>query len=204
MVNLDNKKSYTIYCHFSFKRPKGKDYGIFAVAFYSDFPGKKLITYKVSKLDLWQNHQFITAVQSYENALQVIYENQGMMRAAGINQVMLVTDNSTLAGWIINPKKNKAYTPFMERAVKQYRAGAAKEIVLGIGLCEPRDAEKSYKYCKEELVSNDYRRKSNLAKDSDNNVIGYKIDLGDSYKSVLDVIKEDKAIPEINGIKTII
>lgn len=198
MDTIDNTKkpNITIYCHFSFKRPKGKNYGLFAVAFYSDFPGKKCITHLTRKIDLWENQQFITAIQSYEHALMTIHEYQGQMRKANINQVMLVTDNSTLAGWIANPKKNKQYAPYMERAVKPYRVGSYKEIVLGVGLCEPRESEKSYKYCKEDLVINDYRPVQ------ESKPTGYKIELGE-YKSVLDIISEDKSIPRIDGIREI-
>ena len=194
---MDSRKSgITIYCHFSFKRPKGENYGLFAVAFYSDFAGKKLVTSITRKYDLWENQQFVTAIQSYEHALMTIHENQGLMRKAGINQVMLVTDNSTLAGWITNPKKNKQYADYMERAVKPYRVGSYKEIVLGIGLCEPRKAEKSYKYCKEDRVANDYRP----TKSADTKTSGYKIEIGE-YKSALDIISDDKSIPHIEGIK---
>ena len=188
----------TIFCHFSFKRPKGTNYGLFAVSFYNDFEGKSLIMHKTRKYDLWQNHQFVTAIQSYEHALLTIFELQGIMRENNINQVMLVTDNSTLAGWIENPKKNKQYSGFMEKAVKPYRVGSYKEIVIGVGLCEPRKAEKSYKYCKEELVENKYipveERKETVG--------GYKIGIGE-YKSILDIVAEDKAVPEIVGIKTV-
>ena len=150
---LNNNK--TVYCHFSFKRPKGKDYGLFAVAFYWDFDGKKLAAQATRKYPLWKDHQFVTAIQAYEHALYSIYTWQGVMRSKGITNVMLVTDNSTLAGWIENPKKNKAYTNYMNKAVEKYRAGAPKEILISIGLCEVRDYEKSYKFCKEDKVVND-------------------------------------------------
>lgn len=198
-ANIEVKqKGKTVYCHFSFKRPKGECYGLFSVAFYSDFEGKKLILHKTRKYDLWQNHQFVTAIQSYEHALQTIYELQGQMKSASVNQVMLVTDNSTLAGWIENPKKNKNYSAFMDQAVRPYRAGSFKEIVIGVGLCEPRQSEKSYKYCKEENVCNNYIPASMKKESSD----GYKLSIED-YKSALDILAEDKATPEIIGIKPI-
>lgn len=185
----------TIYCHFSFKRPKGKGYGLFAVAFYSDYDGKKLIVSKTRKYDLWEDHQFIAGIQSYEHALQSIYEYQGQMMSAGIRQVMLVTDNSILAGWIENHKKNMGYYQYMERAVSNYRVGGAKEIVIGVGLCEPRKAEKSYKYCTEEKVCNEYKVRG--VSNGDN-----KIQVKE-YKSALDIIKEDISEPEIEGIEEV-
>ena len=148
-VNILSNSGKTVYCHFSFKRPKGKNYGLFAVAFYLDFDGKILTAQATRRYPLWENHQFITAIQAYEHALYSIYNWQGIMRNKGITRVMLVTDNSTLAGWIENPKKNKQYTTYMNRAVEQYKAGAPKEITMDVGLCEVRDYEKSYKFCKE-------------------------------------------------------
>lgn len=184
----------TLYCHFSFKRKRGTTYGLFAVAFYFDFEGKRLLAHRTHKYDLWEDHQFVTAIQSYEFALRTIHEFQGQMKKAGIKQVMLVTDNSILAGWIENPKKNKGYEEYMYRAVKSYKAGAAKEIVLGIGLCKPRKSEKSYKYCREELVENEYINKADIGKAAIN-----KISIGE-YKTALDIINEDIAAPEIKDI----
>ena len=153
--SIINNNSKEVYCHFSFKRPKGKNYGLFAVAFYLDFEGKVLTAQATRRFPLWKDHQFVTAIQAYEHALYSIYVWQGIMRSKGISHVWLLTDNSTLAGWIGNPKKNKAYTEYMNRAVEQYRVGAPKEITLSIGLCEVRDYEKSYKFCREDKVIND-------------------------------------------------
>lgn len=193
-----SNRGITIYCHFSFKRPKGHNYGLFAVAFYRDFNGKSLLTHKTRKFELWENHQFITAIQAYEHALMTIHELQGQMLSAGIRQVMLVTDNSTLAGWIEYPNKNKKYAPYMRKAVKNYSVGGPKEIVLGIGLCEPRKAEKSYKYCAEDKVCNTYVKKSDRVEPAS----GYKLVIED-YKSALDIVGEDLSIPKDNGIDNV-
>lgn len=195
---VDDKKSkgITIYCHFSFKRPKGREYGLFAVAFYVDYVGKRLILQETKKFKLWENQQFVTAIQSYHNALETIQEYQGMMMAAGINRVMLVTHNSILAGWIENHDKNIEYTDYMERAVELFRVGGAKELRIGVGLCDVRDSEKSYKFCREDKVINKY------CDDRDTKDIENRIKLKE-YKSVLDIIDEDKAIPDIVGITEI-
>lgn len=189
-------KGLTVYCHFSFKRKRDEGTGLFAVAFYSDFEGKNLVAQKTRKFDLWQDHQFITAIQAYEHALRTIFEWQGIMKDKGINQVLLVTDNSTLAGWIENPKKNKAYVDYMRRATELYRSGAPKEIVIGVGLCEVRKYEKSYKFCKDEKVVNNYipaRRKTNNTTN--------KIALNDGYKSAIDILNESQNSVEIVGMK---
>lgn len=192
------RNNITIYCHFSFKRPKGKDYGLFATAFYWDFEGKKLITSFTRKFPLWKDHQFITAIQAYEHALFCIHNCQGAMRKNGINNVMLVTDNSTLAGWIENPKKNKQYTEYMNRAVEMYRAGAPKEINLSIGLCEVRDYEKSYKFCKEDKVINN--TEPVITKTTEGKHV---IDLDSSnitYQTITQAIKTSPMSVEISGM----
>lgn len=191
------KREITLYCHFSFKRPKGSGYGLFAVAIYQDFEGKKLIAQKTRKLHLWQDHQFITAIQAYEHALYTIHEWQGMMKDVGVKQVMLVTDNSTLAGWIENPKKNKEYTGYMQRAVQNYKVGGPKEILLGIGLCEPRKAEKSYKFCTEDRVVNKYTTKKDTNKQTN-----YKLQIG-NYVSAIDLVSNSISKPEMESIKEI-
>ena len=117
---------------------------------------------------------------------------------------MIVTQNSTLAGWIEDHKKNKAYTEYMDRAVRMYRMGAPKEIVVGVGLCEPREYEKSYKYCREELV-----KEPEYTEEKDKGLEGTPtrqvVDLGTvgEYKSALDIVAEDISIPETVGIKEI-
>ena len=187
------RQERVVYCHFSFKRPSDVEYGLFAVAFYNDFEGKKLIGHLTKRQPLWENQQFVTAIQSYAFALQCIFEAQGKMKELGITQVLLVTDNSTLEGWIINPKKNKAYTEHMNRAVNPFRVGSPKEIVLGIGLCEARKAEKSYKYCREDLAINTIDTPSNSGVN--------KIDIGTAYKNALDILSEDPATPTVSGME---
>lgn len=192
----------TIYCHFSFKRPnKGIDgYGLFAVAFYRDFEGKSLMYRITRRIKLWENHQFVTAIQSYEHALRVISDCQGAMRQNNITQVLLVTDNSTLAGWIENPKKNKSYTDYMNRAVANYRVGSPKEIVVSIGLCEVRDYEKSYKYCSERYVE-ESPITSNKTNESGKRVIA--IGGASKYKTISEMLAENDSMPIVEGMTEI-
>ena len=145
----------TVFCHFSFRRPKGKDYGLFAVAFFFTYDGKKPTAKITKRLPLWEDQQFVTAIQSYNFALSYIYHWQSIMKMRGIDTVMLVTDNSTLAGWIEDPKKNKKYTRWMEKAVDEYKNGGIKEIQMSVGLAKVRNYEKSYKFCREDCVVDD-------------------------------------------------
>ena len=194
----------TVYCHFSFKRPKGKDYGLFAVAFYWDYDGKQKIkgAQATRKYKLWQDHQWITSIQSYEHALYSIYLWQGVMIKNHIKNVMLVTDNSILAGWILNPKKNKEYTEYMNKAVEKYRAGGINEITIGIGLCEVRDYEKAYKYCKEEKVINEdeYQNKMQV---NDSGIDVRNTNSSKQFLNIYDLDKDNLNIPVINGISDI-
>jgi hypothetical protein len=145
------------FLHFSFRRPKDERYGIFASAVFRDREGSSRAVFKqVQKCWLWEDQQFVSAIQSYERALGFIYEFQGQLYDVGVKTVMLVTDNTTLAKWIQEPKKNKTYAGHMQRANEMYKVGGKKEIILGVGLCVPLAYEKAYKFCKEELVTVDH------------------------------------------------
>ncbi len=183
------EKNRVVYCHFSFRRPRNKSYGIFAVAIYADKEGKKQVCRSVTALRLWEDHQHITAVQAYENALDCIWRWQASLLKYDVGHVMLVTDNGILAGWIEDPKKNKQYEPYMRKANMTYKIGAKKEIVLKIGLCEVLDYEKSHKYCKPENVKEEIRA---LEKKADSSAVN-RLDLGD-FKLASEIIKE--SIPE--------
>lgn len=148
------KKKIPVYCHFSFRRPEHRNYGIFSVAFFSDVEGKKLMAVRTRAYALWKDQQYVTAIQAYEHALYCIWEFQAEMSKHGITNVYLITDNSALAGWIEDPSKNKTYTYYMNQATKKFQPGAQKEIVLNVGLCDARKAEKSHKFCKEENIQN--------------------------------------------------
>ena len=178
--------SRVVYCHFSFRRPKDKPYGIFAAAIYADSEGTQLVAERTVALSLWQNHQHITAIQAYNNALESIWHWQAKLKKYNVGTVMLVTDNSTLAGWILNPDKNKKYTEWMKKAITPYRAGAKKEISIGVGLCEPRKSEKSHKFCREELICN--KRPTEIK----SNYSQSRLDLGTGFKTALDILEEDK------------
>ena len=193
----------TVYCHFSFKRPnKGADgYGLFAVAFYRDAEGKKVICHSTKQMNLWENHQFITAIQSYENVLRVISDMQGDMIKNGIRRVILVTDNSTLAGWIMNPKKNKAYTAYMNRALEKYRVGSPRELLVDVELDEVRDYEKSYKYCKEQYVTK-AEDSSVIKKEDGRSVINIDIVRG-GYKTISQMLAEGNTGPTIIGLREV-
>lgn len=152
-MGTNNNAIKVVYCHFSFRRPRGKNYGIFACALYKDSPGKILVAKKVKAYELWQDHQHVTAIQSYWYALDCLWEWQSRLLEKDVTHVILVTDNSNLAGWIENPKRNKKYTPWMEKAYTPFGPGK-KELRTNQVLANPRDSEKSHKFCKEELVEN--------------------------------------------------
>ena len=166
-------KNRTVYCNFSFRRPKGKDYGLFAVAFYNKQSDRKPTAKITKRIKLWQGSQYLTAVQSYGFALEMIYEWQGIMKSKGISNVVLVTDNSVIAGWIENHNKNKNYTKYMDSVVSDYRVGGSKEIILNVGIADVCKYEKSYKYCKEEFVVEDSKEGIGDSGLIDINDIGY-------------------------------
>lgn len=178
-----------VYCHFSFKRPKDRP-GIayFAVVFFEEAKAKNKIARRTVERELWLDQQFVTAIQSYEYALEFIHEWQGVMLSKGIKVVRLVTDNSVLAGWIKDPKKNKEYTEYMNRAVRNYRKGGAKELAIDIELCKVANINRAYYYCTERHVENGYR----ISDKGDN-----KVKASDGV-SVFDIIDSDINEPKIN------
>lgn len=177
-----------VYCHFSFRRPRGKDYGIFAAALYSDSEGKELVARKTRAFRLWKNHQHVTAIQSYEHAMQCIWEWQGKLLEYDVTNVLLVTDNSILANWIVDHKANRAYEHYMNKAVEQYRVGSTREIVLPVGICQPRKSEKSHKFCKEELVTNMH----SLTNREDAPGTKLRFTENTQMRSIFDILKEDE------------
>lgn len=175
------------YCHFSFRRKKGTDYAYFAVAFYKDAEGKEQIGHVTVKNTIWENNQFVTAIQAYENALRVISELQVAMKNGGYTNVMLVTDNSILANWIYEISPRHQFYDYMMRAVANYRCGAPREIKLSVGLAEPRDRELSYKYCAEKYVIEDKGIKTKKSSDG-----ASRIDLGDTdVVKITDLVEDD-------------
>lgn len=141
-----------VYCHFSFRRPRGEGYGIFSCALYKDYDGTEPVIKRVCMEDLWKDHQHITAIQAYRFALDSIYKWQSHLLNAGVVAVLLVTDNQNLAGWILNPKKG-SFKEYMRKAYRPYQIGT-KRLTITVGLCIPRDYEKSHKFCKIEFVEN--------------------------------------------------
>ena len=183
------KKSRTVYCQFSFKRPKNRPgIGYFAVLFYEELSAQHKIAQRTIEQKLWEDQQFVTAIQSYEITLSFIHEWQGVMQSKGIGQVMLVTDNSILAGWIENPYKNKEYIEYMRRATEKYRAGAPKEISIGVGLCNVQKNIRAYYYCSEDKVTDGYRITDTVKSN--------KIQV-ENGKSIYDMLEEDEDEPTV-------
>lgn len=179
----------TLYCHFSFRRPRGEDYVLCATAFYKDEPGKQLVCSFTRAFPMWENQQYICAIQAFEHALYCIWENQANIMKYGVKNIFLVTDNSALAKWIEDPKRNKKYAPYMLRAWHNYRRGQQKEIYINIGLCEVRKLEKSHKFCKVELIRNKLPEKP---KDTTNQV--YKLDVQQKGKTIQEIIEKDTLV----------
>lgn len=148
-----------VYCHFNFRRPKGEGIGIFATCLYADAAGKRPVARRVREYPLWEDHQHVTAIQAYWHALLSLSEWQGKLMSHGVTEIVLVTDNGILAGWIDNPKKNKDFVGWMRKATSQFKPGGVRELMIKVALAEPRKSEKSYKYCKPELVENHASRK---------------------------------------------
>lgn len=178
-----------VYCHFSFRRPKGKDYGIFACACYGDKEGKKLVAKNTEMHKLWLDHQHVTAVQSYWFALKCLYDWQDKMIEAGVTNILLVCNNSNLVNAIANPKKSGFVADYLEDVYKHYVNGD-KTFELPVGICEAVTRDGSIRFCREDLVTNssDYNVKVTL--DNANGVARLEID-DDAFISIDDVLEQD-------------
>jgi hypothetical protein len=209
----------TLYLDFGCRRPdkteNGMRYGIFSAAVYKDEEDRKCIFKKVFKADLWEDDAYITAIQSYAMALEAIYQMQPYMMKAGIRHVMLRNESALLLNIIANPRERKKFTAYAERANKQYKCGAVKEIKLGIGLCDRVHYERSRKYCQDKYVTDDLRvmskseeeknvRQRAVATSKVKHVIqtGTKNNLGvvtNTRKTIYDMIEDSVEVPEIDG-----
>lgn len=185
-----------IYCHFYARRPKNKDYGMFAVACYADYEGKKLLSREVKAVKLWDESQHVTAIQSYEYALGYIFSVQGILKAGGVTNVVLVTNNTTLVNWIQRKGRNAYYSRWVEKAVSKYRIGGKKEIILSVGLCVYTLTDKVKKFCTPRFVENmeEYQNSLNKSDKSDK----YEFDVGTEFKTAFDDLEDIS--PEIEGI----
>ena len=178
-----------IYCHFSFRRPKGKDYGIFACACYGDKEGKQLVAKNVEMHKLWLEHQHVTAVQSYWFALKCLYEWQNKMIEAGVTNILLVCNNSNLVNLITSSKKTGFVADYLADVYRHFVNGD-KSFELPIGICEAVTRDKSAKFCREDLISNssDYAVKVTL----DNSKGVAKLNIDDSaFSSIDDILEMD-------------
>lgn len=187
-----------VYVHFSFKRPKGAKYGLFAVAMYADKEYKRLMGSETRAFKLWvaDGGQYATAIQALEHALYSIWRVQKQMMENKVNKVYLVTDNSILANWVLEPHKNKKYADIMDRAIRHYLPGMAKEIMLPIGLVDVVDAEKAYKFCRADLVINKEFLRAQGLKEKGVHKTRNVIEVEDR-RSILDIVQEDSI--EIKG-----
>ena len=175
------KPGLTVYLHFSFRKPKDAKYAVFAVACFLDPEFKKLITRYVTSDILWNpDSQHINSIQSYYKALEYIYNNQGDMLRNGISTVILVSGNSSLVNWILGRGRNTYYNSYVESISEPFRFGAPKEIVVGVGLLEAIDTEKSKKYCKPEYADNLKETLSKLNGNTEKKV--YALDFGEAKK----------------------
>ena len=154
-----------VFCNFAFKRQKPENYIILTTAFYADKAMKHLIGKKTEAFKMWENQQYVCAVQSYEYALNCIYEEQYEMKKHGVDKIWLITANSALLGWIASDK-NAKYRPWMNKARAPYIDGGKKYIYIDIGALNAVDYDPAYKYCKVQNITNEipFTKEDNINK----------------------------------------
>lgn len=183
---------YTVYLHFSFRKPAGEKYALFSTACFFDREFTKLITKHTTADILWEpESQHVNSVQSYYKALEYIYNNQADMIRNGISNVVLVTSNSSLVNWIMNRGRNKYYNSFVDSVSKPFRFGGSKAINVGVGLLEAVDTEKSKKYCKEKNADNLKIIKERLESEGKEKTYKMRIKEPTMVKTIFDIMKEE-------------
>lgn len=201
----EQSKGHTVYLHFSFRKPNGEKYALFSTACFFDKEFKKLITKNVTADVLWQpESQHINSIQSYYKALEYIYKHQVEMLNNNISHVVLVTNNSSLVNWILGRGRNKYYNQYIDKICKPFRFGAPKEIVLGVGLMEAVESEKSKKYCLEKNADNLNSLKEKMASQESNKPLSYQLEFREptKVKSIFDFMKPDEE-PDMIGMKEV-
>ena len=142
-----------LYCHFSFKRPKSENYGIFACACYTDKEYKNLVARNTEVYKLWLDNQCVTAMQSYWFALKCIYEWQEKINKAGFTNILLVCNNKFLVNTIADSKKSSFVGAYLEDVYRDYVNGN-KYFNIPIGICNAVKYDRARKFCSKEFVTN--------------------------------------------------
>ena len=142
-----------VYIYFSFRHfQKSGDRMVVATAAYAEPEGKTLLGMKVVEVTPWSENNYVKVLQSYANALNYIYEKQETLKKNGYDQVVLMTSNKILYGWLINNECNSHHKWF-KLANRPFRTGAKKELTISTGLGVLTDKDLAYKYCKLEMVN---------------------------------------------------
>lgn len=197
----EKQKGYTVYLHFSFRKPSGENYGLFSTACFFDKEFTKLITKSVTADVLWEpDSQHINSIQSYYKALEYIYKHQVEMMNNNISHVVLVTNNSSLVNWIMGRGRNKYYIQYVDKICKPFRFGAPKEIALGVGLMEAVENEKSKKYCLDKNADNLNYIKEQMAIQASSKSVSYQLEFRKptKVKSIFDFMKSEDE-PDVVG-----
>lgn len=179
-----------IYCNFAFRRQVKENYIILTNIFYADKEMTKQIERKTRAYKMWENQQYVCAVQSYEYALNCIFESEYQMRKHGVTKVWLITANSALVSWIVGSRRAE-YNNMLFKAKQPYMPGGAKEIHVEVGVLPAIDYDPAYKYCRVQNVTNEipFTKKDEAV--SKLNVLGMSI--FDNIENMMkDTLKEDK------------
>lgn len=140
-----------VYIYFSFRHFQEEDKMVVATSAYADPDGKKQLGMRVVEVKAWDSNNYVKILQSYANALNYIYDKQETLKKNGFDQVILMTSNKILHGWLVNNECNN-HRKWFKIANKSFRSGAKKEIEIAVGLGLLAKSDLAYKYCKLELV----------------------------------------------------
>ena len=169
-----------VYLHFAFRRAKSSDKALFSVAIFKEAEGRVLVAAKTVENKIWDDNPYILAIQSYDTALFWLYRWQNKLLSRGVKNVVLVTNNSILKKWIVNPNRGPRFQRVFRNINSKYCVGGPKELKVGVCVSKEEIDCKAYKFCNRKYLENDKQNEAN--------------NLVKEYKSIYQVLEENDEI----------
>ena len=146
-----SREGYVAYVHFDSRREDGTNKVYYAAVIFADPQGKDIVRAEIKKYTEGAENSYLRGLQSYVNALDLIYKAQGDLISEGVTNVLLVFEGSTLLKWLRGrvPMKYKAV---LDDIHSLYGYGGPKEIRLTVGVGGKKLKSKVYQYCNERYL----------------------------------------------------
>lgn len=142
---------YIVYVHTDSRVPVGEDTVYYSTVLVANSKGSDVVRYDTYKDILKSDNVYLRAIQSYKNALDFVYKNQGELIKNGVSDVIIVLDNATVRKWIEVGAPIK-YRDELNRIHNIYGFGGSKGINITVGLGGKKLKNIASKYTYEKYV----------------------------------------------------